>query len=67
MSRSPHCLDSRLTDGGKAVSLTHQPRLNPINIFWYSFLLSREMLFLGSRVRPMREADNLTTICEPIV
>jgi hypothetical protein len=26
MLRIPHCLDSRLTDGGKVVSLTHGPR-----------------------------------------
>jgi hypothetical protein len=25
------------------------------------------MLFLGSKVRPVRRADNLTAICEPIV
>jgi hypothetical protein len=24
-------------------------------------------MFLGSRVRPVRKADNLTAICEPIV
>jgi hypothetical protein len=24
-------------------------------------------MFLGSRERPVRKADNLTTICEPIV
>jgi hypothetical protein len=26
MLRIPHCLDNRLTDGGKVLSLTHQPR-----------------------------------------
>jgi hypothetical protein len=26
MSRIPHCLDNRLTDGGKVVSFTHRPR-----------------------------------------
>jgi hypothetical protein len=25
----PHCLDSRLTDGGKVVSSTHRPRSTP--------------------------------------
>jgi hypothetical protein len=29
MLRIPHCLDNRLTDGGKAVSLTHRPIFNP--------------------------------------
>jgi hypothetical protein len=28
---------------------------------------SRKRMFLGSKVRPMSRADNLTTICEPIV
>jgi hypothetical protein len=29
MLRIPHCLDSRLTDGGKFVSLTHVLRSTP--------------------------------------
>jgi hypothetical protein len=29
MLRIPHCLDSRLTDGGKVVSPTHRPRSTP--------------------------------------
>jgi hypothetical protein len=29
MFRIPHCLDIRLTDGGKVVSPTHRPRSNP--------------------------------------
>jgi hypothetical protein len=29
MLRIPHCLDSRLTDGGKVVSHTHRPRFTP--------------------------------------
>jgi hypothetical protein len=28
---------------------------------------SRTKMFLGSKVRPVRGADNLTPICEPIV
>jgi hypothetical protein len=28
---------------------------------------SRKIMFLGSKVRPVRKADNLATICEPIV
>jgi hypothetical protein len=32
MLRIPHCLGSRLTDGGKVVSLTHRPRSTPRNI-----------------------------------
>jgi hypothetical protein len=28
MLKIPHCLDNRLTDGGKVVSPMHQPRSN---------------------------------------
>jgi hypothetical protein len=28
---------------------------------------SRKIMFLGSKERPVRRADNLTAICEPIV
>jgi hypothetical protein len=28
---------------------------------------SREIMFLGSKVRPVRMVDNLTAICEPTV
>jgi hypothetical protein len=46
MLRILHCLDSRLTDGGKVVSLRHRPLLySPESLFfcfWYSFLLEAE-------------------------
>jgi hypothetical protein len=29
MLRIPHCLDNRVTDGGKVVSLTHPPHFTP--------------------------------------
>jgi hypothetical protein len=29
MLRIPHCLDNRLIDGGKVVSLTHTPHFTP--------------------------------------
>jgi hypothetical protein len=32
MSRLPHFLDNRLTDGGEIVSLTHRPPFMPGNI-----------------------------------
>jgi hypothetical protein len=38
----PHFLDNRLTDGGKVVSLTLQPRFTPQEKSWYSFLLEAE-------------------------
>jgi hypothetical protein len=44
--RIPHCLGSRLTDGGKVVSPTHRPLLyfseTLFLCFWYSFLLEAE-------------------------
>jgi hypothetical protein len=39
----PHFLDSRLTDGGKAVSLTRRPPFTPQEYSWYSFLLHTEL------------------------
>jgi hypothetical protein len=40
MLRIPHCLDSRLTDGGEVDSLTHRPSsFYPQEDSWYSFLL----------------------------
>jgi hypothetical protein len=38
----PHFLDSRLTDGGKFVSLTHRLPFTPQEDSWYSFLLGAE-------------------------
>jgi hypothetical protein len=35
-------LDSRLTDGGKIVSLTRRSSLTPQEDSWYSFLLEAE-------------------------
>jgi hypothetical protein len=37
MLRIPHCLDSRLTDGGKVVSPTHRPRSTPQKHFFFCF------------------------------
>jgi hypothetical protein len=46
MLRIPHCLDNRLTDGGKIVSPTHRQLLySPETLFlcfWYSCLLEAE-------------------------
>jgi hypothetical protein len=36
MLRIAHCLDNRLTDCGKFVSLTHRPRFTPQKHFFYS-------------------------------
>jgi hypothetical protein len=42
MSRIPHFLDNRLTDGGEVVSLRRRPLFNPQEDSWYSFLLETE-------------------------
>jgi hypothetical protein len=43
VSRIPHFLDIRLTDGGEVVSLTRRPLFTPPpKDFWYSFLLQAE-------------------------
>jgi hypothetical protein len=34
MLRFPQCIDNRLTDGGKVVSLTHRPCSTPRNIIF---------------------------------
>jgi hypothetical protein len=39
---APTFVDTRLTDGGKIVSLTRWPHLAPQEDFWYSFLLEAE-------------------------
>jgi hypothetical protein len=41
-SRLPHSLDSRLTDGGKVVSLTRLPPFIPQEDSWFLFLLEAE-------------------------
>jgi hypothetical protein len=53
MLRIPHCLDNRLTDGGKVVSPTHQPQFTPQKHYYlcfrYSFLLEafkKELLYI---------------------
>jgi hypothetical protein len=35
MLRSPHCLDNRLTDGGKVVSPTHPPHFTPQKHYYF--------------------------------
>jgi hypothetical protein len=44
MLRIPHCLDNRLKDGGKVVSLMRRPLLySPETLFfcfWYSLVLN---------------------------
>jgi hypothetical protein len=42
MSRLPHFLDSRLTDGGEVSLKRRQAALYPQEDSWYSFLLEAE-------------------------
>jgi hypothetical protein len=35
MLRIPHCLDNRLTDGGKVVSSTHPPHFTPQKHYYF--------------------------------
>jgi hypothetical protein len=35
----PHCLDSRLTDGGKVVSLTNPPHFTPQKYYFSFFVM----------------------------
>jgi hypothetical protein len=35
MLRIPHCLDNRVTDGGKVVSPTHPPHFTPLKHFYF--------------------------------
>jgi hypothetical protein len=35
MLRIPHCLDNRLTDGGKVVSPTHPPHFTPQKRYYF--------------------------------
>jgi hypothetical protein len=35
MLRIPHCLDNRLTDGGKVVSPTHRPQFTPQKHYYF--------------------------------
>jgi hypothetical protein len=64
MLRIPHCLDNRLTDGGKVVSPTHRPLLySPETLFlsfWYiiRIIKSRRMRWAGHVAR-MGEKRNV--------
>jgi hypothetical protein len=48
MLRIPHCLDSRLTDGGEVVSLTHRPLSTPQKLYFSTgrSLLPRNFIFM---------------------
>jgi hypothetical protein len=36
MLKIPHCLDNRLTDGGKVVSPTHPPHFTPQKNYYFN-------------------------------
>jgi hypothetical protein len=52
-SRFPHFLDSRLTDGGVALSLKRRPLFNFQQDSWYSFLLE------AGRIRSIEKSNDL--------
>jgi hypothetical protein len=63
MPRLPHYLDSRVTDGGKVVRLTHRPLFTPQEDPWYSFLLEAESTpghSAAGRIRSTEKANDLT-------
>jgi hypothetical protein len=42
MSRLPHVLNNRLTDGGEVVSLTRRQLFTTQEDFWYLFILQAQ-------------------------
>jgi hypothetical protein len=55
MLRIPHCLDSRLIDGGKVVSPTHQPHFTPRKHYYFNISgthFCQRLSKLQSLVRP---------------
>jgi hypothetical protein len=58
----PHCLDSRLIDGGYVVSPPHRSRFNPRRIFSYSFLLEAEVRNWNTQC-PYRDLNPLLMCC----
>jgi hypothetical protein len=51
MLRIPHCLDNRLSDGGKAVSPTHRPHFTP-HKHYYFYVSSINFNFIWIWVSP---------------
>jgi hypothetical protein len=60
MLRIAHCLDNRLTDGGKVVSLTHQPR-STLQKHYFSALVRLEGLGKLKKLIHLFESRN----CDP--
>jgi hypothetical protein len=59
MLRIPHCLDNRLTDGGKVVSPTHRPRSTP-----HKHYFSALILLQGERVFSSQKCPDW--LCGPL-
>jgi hypothetical protein len=47
MLRIPHCLDNRLIDGGKVVSLMHPPHFTPQKHYYFKEVLRRSNYLLS--------------------
>jgi hypothetical protein len=61
MLRIPHFVDSRFTDGGEVVSITHRPQLlprNSISQLLCSFLVEAEQTAGGSAAGRIRQIKN---------
>jgi hypothetical protein len=61
MSRLPHFLDNRLTDGGEVVRPTRRPPFTPQDDSWYSFLLEAESIpaSAAGRIRSIEKSSDL--------
>jgi hypothetical protein len=68
MLRIRHCLDNRLTDGGKVVSLTHRRTLLPRNIIIIIIIIITFLVLISRskkpRLRPygIRHTDHATPL-----
>jgi hypothetical protein len=57
----------RFCDDGTSATFSLRPKTLFVNQTLIEMSTkSRKIMFMGSRVRQVREADNLTVICEPI-
>jgi hypothetical protein len=60
MLRILHCLDNRLIDGGKVVSLTHPPHFTPQKHYYFNAFTSIQYLTI---VGCLNEAKLVVSAC----
>jgi hypothetical protein len=63
MLRIPHCLDNRLKDGGKVVSLTHQPHFTSQKPYYFN-VSGTHFIIRIIKSRRMRWAGNVARMGE---